>query len=393
MTYAAAAAATGRSGGQNYSWGVYYNAFRAAGLSPSQANNMASVWQLESGGSFYSGSYGGQPTENGGVLNSGGAYGPAQWNGARQAQLSQYAQAHGGDPSDPNTQAGFAVQELHQMGVNPDSVSDIVTRYENPRKDLQAGETRAAEKLSGGYADQGYSEPHAPKADAPAGKDSKQSQDPPEKPEPPLNDGKSDDREGYLDPSKPDSDFAPQKDAPSSGGSPSPAPTTPDNTGKFNPDSSAPQQEQTPSTDSFNPNPDSSTGMDNGMDVPSAIDGLAAAIAQAVNSQNKTSIQQALSAAASSKNMGQIATMLVGQGVSQLQASTMQQDKTVQDTASSVMSWGTNIFTRAALVLLGAIFVAVGLSMFKDAPDIVTAPGRALRSAPRAVRDTALEAA
>ena len=43
------------------------------------------------GGTFNTGSYGTQPSENGGGLNPDGAYGMSQWNGARQDNLANYA--------------------------------------------------------------------------------------------------------------------------------------------------------------------------------------------------------------------------------------------------------------------------------------------------------------
>ena len=126
------------SGGVRLSLQDTYNQFRNAGLDHGPATKIASVVHIESGG--YTGSFGGQPTERGGVLNPGGAYGLAQFNGPRQGQLAAFAARAGGSPSDPGIQTRFIVQDAQNRGINLNSTSDIVNRYEVPRQDLRAGE-------------------------------------------------------------------------------------------------------------------------------------------------------------------------------------------------------------------------------------------------------------
>jgi hypothetical protein len=118
-----------------YSSGAVYGALVNAGFSPTTARNLTAVWHVETGGRFDTGSYGFQPTEHPGVLSSGGAYGLAQWNASRQADLANFASSRGLAPDSLQAQAGFAYQEFNQKGLDPQnsSIETIVNRYEIPR--------------------------------------------------------------------------------------------------------------------------------------------------------------------------------------------------------------------------------------------------------------------
>src|SRR5262245_13962088 len=108
----------------SYSFNDVYNALVNAGFGQTTARNLTAVWQVETAGRFYTGSYGYQPTENPGVLNPGGAFGLAQWNASRQADLQAYATRNGLDPGSLEAQAGFAKWEFdNKYNVDPNNAS------------------------------------------------------------------------------------------------------------------------------------------------------------------------------------------------------------------------------------------------------------------------------
>jgi hypothetical protein len=98
-------------------------------------------------------SFGYQGSENGGVLNRLGAWGIAQWNGPRQAHLSSYASKLGLSSSSLDAQTGFAVFEAKNRGINLNSISDIVNRFEVPAERYRAGEIAGASKIAASLSD------------------------------------------------------------------------------------------------------------------------------------------------------------------------------------------------------------------------------------------------
>jgi TP901 family phage tail tape measure protein len=132
-----------------------YALMRAQGLPQNEAANFAAVLSKEGavGGKLYSGSFGYQKGENGGVLNPEGAYGFAQLNGPRQNDLKKFAEAQGGLPADPATQAAFYVQDARNKNIDLGSVDDIVKRYEIPAKRFQQGEIDAAKTQASKFSD------------------------------------------------------------------------------------------------------------------------------------------------------------------------------------------------------------------------------------------------
>jgi hypothetical protein len=113
---------------------------RNAGLDHQQSANLAGVLHAESGG--YTGSFINSSTEHPGALNTQGAYGLAQLNGPRQAQLLAFA----GSPeaaADPQTQLNFIAKDATSGkygNLDLYNVRSIVDKYETPRIDLRAGE-------------------------------------------------------------------------------------------------------------------------------------------------------------------------------------------------------------------------------------------------------------
>jgi hypothetical protein len=137
------------SGGNFVTRSQVYQSFRKY-LSPRKAANFAGVVSKEGavGSKLYTGSFGYQASERGGVLNSTGAYGIAQWNGPRQTALSNFAKGIGSTASSLDTQVQFALKEASGRNINLDSISDIVNRFEVPAVNRRAGEIAGAKKIS-----------------------------------------------------------------------------------------------------------------------------------------------------------------------------------------------------------------------------------------------------
>lgn len=70
-------------------------------------------------------------TDAGGVLNSKGAYGIAQWNGPRQAALANFASRENLSPSDINTQLQFILTE------SANSYPEVWAAIQNPKTTYQ----------------------------------------------------------------------------------------------------------------------------------------------------------------------------------------------------------------------------------------------------------------
>ena len=137
------------SGGNFFTRSQVYQSFRKW-LPSRQAANFAGVVSKEGavGTKVYTGSFGYQGSENGGVLNRLGAYGIAQWNGPRQSALARFSESIGSSPSSLDTQTRFAVWEAGKRGVNLNSISDIVNRFEVPAAQYRAGEIAGASKIA-----------------------------------------------------------------------------------------------------------------------------------------------------------------------------------------------------------------------------------------------------
>jgi hypothetical protein len=163
------------SGGQYYTPEDVYNGFRALGLPHEQAAPFAGVLSKEGGvaGKVYTGSFGGQPTERGGALNPGGAYGLAQFNGSRQQDLLNFAQQRGAEPSHLPTQLAFIVQDAKNRGIDMSSAADIVNRYEVPAQQYRAGEIAGAQQVAARFnpnaAPSSLAQAFDPNAQQPAG--------------------------------------------------------------------------------------------------------------------------------------------------------------------------------------------------------------------------------
>jgi hypothetical protein len=119
-------------------------------VSPRKAANFAGVVSKEGavGSKLYTGSFGYQGSENGGVLNRLGAFGIAQWNGPRQRGLYDFANSIGSSASSLDTQVRFALKEAGSRGINLNSISDIVNRFEVPAAQYRAGEIAGASKIA-----------------------------------------------------------------------------------------------------------------------------------------------------------------------------------------------------------------------------------------------------
>jgi len=140
------------TGGAFHTHQDLYDVYRGLGVPDPIAKAISSVQRSEGGvaGKIYTGSYGGQPTERGGVLNPHGAYGISQWNGPRQARLLDYAQSHNMNPGDLRTQALFTLHELknYYPNVNPSSIPDLVKHFEMPADRYIDGEINNASQHS-----------------------------------------------------------------------------------------------------------------------------------------------------------------------------------------------------------------------------------------------------
>jgi hypothetical protein len=119
-------------------------------VSPRKAANFAGVVSKEGavGSKLYTGSFGYQGSENGGVLNRLGAFGIAQWNGPRQRGLYDFANSIGSSASSLDTQVRFALKEAGSRGINLNSISDIVNRFEVPAFRYRAGEIAGAKTIA-----------------------------------------------------------------------------------------------------------------------------------------------------------------------------------------------------------------------------------------------------
>jgi hypothetical protein len=123
---------------------TYGNA-RAWGLPHAGASAVVAGLSGESGASLDPNSQNNTGTDAGGVINPKGAFGIANWNGPRQAQLLNYARQTGGDPTSRATQTAFVQwdlqhnypqlwQQLNDPNSSPqDNLTAFVNQYENPK--------------------------------------------------------------------------------------------------------------------------------------------------------------------------------------------------------------------------------------------------------------------
>jgi len=134
-----------------------YQFYLSRGLAPLVAAGIVGVLNYESG--LVPTAENNSGTDAGGILNPKGAYGDAQWNGARQTALKTFATEKGLDPAASETQLLFVLTEAAnsypavwaaiQAGANQtleSFIATFVTRYENPR--LPAPEEASALSLA-----------------------------------------------------------------------------------------------------------------------------------------------------------------------------------------------------------------------------------------------------
>jgi hypothetical protein len=136
------------SGGSYASLTDVFNSFLKQGYSPQQAANLTGVMGSEgsAAGGVYTGSFGYQPTENGGVLNPNGAYGIMQANGQQQSLLQNYANQNGLNVNDLDTQTGYLSTQIPPSMAN--STYGIVTGYERPAASNIPGEVNNANVIA-----------------------------------------------------------------------------------------------------------------------------------------------------------------------------------------------------------------------------------------------------
>ena len=89
-----------------------YGTYRSSGIPHSGASAIVAGLSGESGPSLDPNSQNNSGTDAGGVINPAGAFGVANWNGSRQAQLLNYARQTGQDPKSRETQTAFVQWDL-----------------------------------------------------------------------------------------------------------------------------------------------------------------------------------------------------------------------------------------------------------------------------------------
>ena len=127
------------------------NFFGQRGYDPNAVAGIVANLRYESGEKLNPLAMNNSGTETGGAINPRGAFGIAQWNGPRQADLLQFA----GDPNRArmlDTQLAFVAHELQKRGLGPDAfkglspdrASYLVTqKYEVPKDIRGAHAVRA----------------------------------------------------------------------------------------------------------------------------------------------------------------------------------------------------------------------------------------------------------